>query len=565
MVGDAELPVIHENVQLQNNRILNSMKYLISNETLPLRRRAAEIFSNSVAFASDIDLDLKMKIAEGIYKIAKKYDEDLMVLSKILTLLKNLAGKRSAIIHILLLPFSITKLLAYHARNSSFHGIRDLCVQILGDYAACCFGCQESVAKTTASVTILEVLEKKLDTLTLNQQLIYSRALKNIFCETFANSETIVISVGSEGQMMDVIKNLITLPSPNKAIFNGLTLLHMSTGRKDKCDTITNDNVLMTRLLQIFDNDEDNDDSAYAIRIIGDLAFSNDLIAKKIYDFGFFDIIEAKLINANGTPYEQRMLWCLSNILGMREFPIAYEIIKREELWEKLVQHCYSYDTLIRRDAIFCVLNVASFFKGNAKDEMYREFFGRLLIDTLEGFTIENDVSMIRVLGAVLAHIKGDIKQHCHQYRDLIFENQLDKAVENRILWIQNAFKTFDLTENGKKEMHELFNLCYNTMFLIQEFKRLHISSSVPAKTESSSMNLNSSTTFNGSLNTLAHVGTFGNNQPLPMPPAVRFYPVVFPPTIESPSMDWTAGSSTFNGQLMAQNGTFDNNPLNHG
>jgi hypothetical protein len=239
---------------------------------------------------------------------------------------------------------------------------------------------------------------------------------------------------------------------------------------------------------------------------------------------------------------------------------------------------------------------------------MYREFFGRLLIDTLEGFTIEGDLSMIRVLGAVLAHIKGDIKQHCHQYRELIFEHQLDKAVENRILWIQNAFKTFDLKENGTKEMHELFNLCYNTMFLIQEFKRLQISSSapakiesmnlassttfngslttmahvgtfdndqplrfypvvssVPAKVESPSVNLNSSSTFNGSLHTTANFGTFGNNQPLAMTPAVRFYPVVFPPTIESPSMVWTAGSSTFNGQLMTRNGIFDNNPLNHG
>uniref|UniRef100_A0A914QHU6 Uncharacterized protein n=1 Tax=Panagrolaimus davidi TaxID=227884 RepID=A0A914QHU6_9BILA len=286
------------------------------------------------------------------------------------------------------------------------------------------------------------------------------------------------------------------------------------------------------------------------------------------------------------------MLWCLSNILGMREFPIANEIMKREKLWEKLVQHCYSYDTHIRREAIFCVLNVASYIKGHAKDEMYREFFGRLLIDTLEGFTIENDPSMIRVLGAVLFHIKGDLKQHCHQYRDLIYEYQLDKAVEKRSLWIQNAFKTFDLTENGRKEMYKLFNLCYDTMFHIQEFKRLQkpptvrfypvVSSSVPAKVESSSINLNSSSTFNGSLNTMTQVGTFGNNQPLrfypvvssvpamtesssinfnssstfngsfhttanvgffgniqplPMPPAVRFYPVVFPAKIESPSM----------------------------
>uniref|UniRef100_A0A914PKE3 Armadillo repeat-containing protein 8 n=1 Tax=Panagrolaimus davidi TaxID=227884 RepID=A0A914PKE3_9BILA len=195
MVGDAELPVIHENVQLQNNRILNSLNHLKTNEELLLRRRAAEIFSNSVAFASDIDENLQMKIVKGIYKIMKKYDEDSIVLSHILTLLKNLAEKRSALVH-LLLPMNITKLLAYHARYSSFHEIRDLSVQILGEFASCCFECQKSVAKTTASVTILEVLEKNLDTLTLNQQLIYSRALTNIFCETFDHSEAINIFVG---------------------------------------------------------------------------------------------------------------------------------------------------------------------------------------------------------------------------------------------------------------------------------------------------------------------------------------------------------------------------------
>uniref|UniRef100_A0A914PE90 Uncharacterized protein n=1 Tax=Panagrolaimus davidi TaxID=227884 RepID=A0A914PE90_9BILA len=566
MVGDAEVPVIHENVQLQNNRILTSLNHLKSNEALLLRRRAAEIFSNSVAFASDIDGYLQKKIVEGIYKIMKKYDEDLMVFSNILTLLKDLAEKRSVLIH-LLLPMNITKLLAYHARNSSYHGIRDLCVQILGDFASCCFECQKSVAKTATSVTILEVLEKHLDTLTFDQRIIYSRTLKNIFqCQTGADSETFVISVGSKGQMVDVIKKLITLPSPNEAIFNGLTVLHewMNIGGIDICNTVANDDVLMTRLLQIFDNDEDNDE---IIRIVGFLAFSHDLIAKKIYDFGFFDIIETKLINANGTPNEQSMLWCLSNILGMREFPIANEIIKREKLWEKLVQHCYSYDTHIRREAIFCILNVASYIKGHAKDEMYREFFGRLLIDTVEGFTIESDLSMVRVLGAVLFHIKGDLKQHCHQYRDLISEFQLDKAVEKRSLWIQNALKTFDLTENGRKEMHKLFNLCYDTMFLIQEFKRLQkpptvrfhpvVSSSVPAKVESPSINLNSSSTFNGSLHTTANVGIFGINQPL------RFYPVVssVPAKTESSSMNLTS-SSTFNGSLntMAHVGTFGNN-----
>jgi hypothetical protein len=47
--------VIHENVQLKNNRILNSLNHLKNNETLLLRRVAADIFSQSVALASDID------------------------------------------------------------------------------------------------------------------------------------------------------------------------------------------------------------------------------------------------------------------------------------------------------------------------------------------------------------------------------------------------------------------------------------------------------------------------------------------------------------------------------
>uniref|UniRef100_A0A914PTS7 Uncharacterized protein n=1 Tax=Panagrolaimus davidi TaxID=227884 RepID=A0A914PTS7_9BILA len=102
MVGDAEVPVVQENVQLRNNRILNSLNHLKTKETLSLRRRAAEIFSNSVAFASDIDGDLQMKIVKGIYKVMEKYDEDSMVLSQILTLLKDLAEKCSILIHLLL-------------------------------------------------------------------------------------------------------------------------------------------------------------------------------------------------------------------------------------------------------------------------------------------------------------------------------------------------------------------------------------------------------------------------------------------------------------------------------
>uniref|UniRef100_A0AC35GSZ9 Uncharacterized protein n=1 Tax=Panagrolaimus sp. PS1159 TaxID=55785 RepID=A0AC35GSZ9_9BILA len=319
-VGDAEVPLIHENVQLRNNRILNSMNHLKSNEELSLRRRAAEIFSNSVAFTSDIDdKSLQKGIIERIYKIMKKYDEDMIVLSQILTLIKDLADKCSVLIH-LLLPMNITKLLAYHARYSLFHEIRDLCVQILGDFASCCLQCQKSVAKTTASITVLEVLEKNFDSLTLVQQIIYSRTLKNIFRSAGADCE---ISIGSKDQVMDVIKNLVTPPSPNEAIFNGFIVLHECIRGIDTCNTVINDNVLMTRLLQIFDADEHNDEIvAYVIRIVGDLALSNDSNAKKIYDFGFFDIIETKLINSNGTPHEQNMLWCLSNILGMREFPI---------------------------------------------------------------------------------------------------------------------------------------------------------------------------------------------------------------------------------------------------
>uniref|UniRef100_A0AC34FRI7 Uncharacterized protein n=1 Tax=Panagrolaimus sp. ES5 TaxID=591445 RepID=A0AC34FRI7_9BILA len=459
MLGDAEgavAPVPRQNEQVLKNRITNTLKHLKSKNTILIRRRAAEIFSNSVeAAATNLDVKLQKAVTDGICKILKKHDEDLIILTHLISMLRNLSESRSNFIHVLL-PSGIVKLIAYHARNSLFHGIRDLSVECLGAFAYCCSTCQKFVAKTTAPITLLEVLEN-LDQLTINQQIIYSQALRNIFRRKM-DSEICVISVKSEEHVVIVLKKLISLPAPNiHAIINGLIVLHewIALGGLDIAEIIANDNTLMLKLFQIFDDDEDDDTSILVIRIIGDLAYLHDAITKKIYDYGFVDAIEEKLIN-EGTAYDHDMIWCLSNILGMRNFSIASEIIKREELWELLVKYCYHYFPRVRREAIFCIINVFSFSNNEIKDEMYHDFFGRLIIDTFIGFTEEDDLSMIHLIQTLFVHVSDNLKQESYQYRELIQKHGLQESVIKRYHWIQRAILTFELTPTTRKELYKL-------------------------------------------------------------------------------------------------------------
>uniref|UniRef100_A0AC34FET9 Uncharacterized protein n=1 Tax=Panagrolaimus sp. ES5 TaxID=591445 RepID=A0AC34FET9_9BILA len=486
VLGDAEGRVVEDepfqNEEFVNNRIKNNLKHMKLNIKIQLRRKAAEVFSNSVeAAASNLDAKLTLDISYGIFKTVKT-DDDVIVLTHLFSLLRNLSESRSNLIHGLL-PMGIVKLIANHARHSLFPAIRELAVQCLGEIANCCLTCKKFVTKTNAAVTIMEVLED-LDAITINQQIIYSQALRNIFHRK-EDTEISVISVKSEEHMIYVLKKLISLPAPNvNAIVNGLSILRewVTHGGLDIAEIIANDNNLMLKLLQIFEEDADDDTSVLVIRIVGDLAYLNDALTKKIYDYGFVDAIEEKLIN-EGTAYDHDMIWCLSNILGMTEIPIVADIIKREELWDFLVTNCYNYCPRIRREALFCIINVLSFSEDQIKDEMYHDFFGRLIIDTLNGFTVENDLTMIHLIETLFIHISDNLKPESYHYRELVKNHGLQESVIKRYQWIQRAIVTFELTPATRKELYKLLGKCCDLMDLIEEFKLLPLPqpSTVPA------------------------------------------------------------------------------------
>uniref|UniRef100_A0AC35FER8 Uncharacterized protein n=1 Tax=Panagrolaimus sp. PS1159 TaxID=55785 RepID=A0AC35FER8_9BILA len=80
--------------------------------------------------------------------------------------------------------------------------------------------------------------------------------------------------------------------------------------------------------------------------------------------------MDARLLTA-GVGLESDINRCFSNILASLRPLCVHAIYDRTDLWEHLIRNCYSYEVHIRRESIFCVKNICSFFQGEEQTKLY--------------------------------------------------------------------------------------------------------------------------------------------------------------------------------------------------
>uniref|UniRef100_A0AC35F4W2 Uncharacterized protein n=1 Tax=Panagrolaimus sp. PS1159 TaxID=55785 RepID=A0AC35F4W2_9BILA len=160
----------------------------------------------------------------------------------------------------------------------------------------------------------------------------------------------------------------------------------------------------------MFDGDDDTS-SSKIIRSIGNLVFNDDDIIQRIIDYGFVSSMDARLLTA-GVGLESDIIWCFSNILGSLRPICVHAIYDRTDLWEYLIRNCYSYEVHIRRESIFCVINICTFVQGEIQKELYQTFFGKMIIEILDGFTIEENAAMAQAVQGILTHCIDEMKRN---------------------------------------------------------------------------------------------------------------------------------------------------------
>uniref|UniRef100_A0AC35FBV5 Uncharacterized protein n=1 Tax=Panagrolaimus sp. PS1159 TaxID=55785 RepID=A0AC35FBV5_9BILA len=161
--------------------------------------------------------------------------------------------------------------------------------------------------------------------------------------------------------------------------------------------------------------------------------------------------MDSRLLTA-GVGLESDIIWCISNILGSLRPSCVYAIYGRTDLLEYLIRNCFSYEFHIRRESIFCVMNICTFFQGEEQKELYHRFFGRMIIEILDGFTIEENSSMAQAVQGILTHCIGEMEMKNPIYKQMIHENEL--------------FKLLNLCVDALNSIHDYKNVqkCDNQM-----------------------------------------------------------------------------------------------------
>uniref|UniRef100_A0A914QJW0 Importin subunit alpha n=1 Tax=Panagrolaimus davidi TaxID=227884 RepID=A0A914QJW0_9BILA len=487
-MGDAEIhPFIDAATTAQQandgTRLQNSLNFLKNYNVkhILFRRRAVEEIRIVLTSRPNAYEPFKDDIVHVFNKILKMPKEDILVLEQILWTITNLSHANSKLIHELLptregtdVQKGIVKVIAHHAKTSTASAVRDQAIMCLGNVVSDCDSCRNHVMETSIFETVLDLLQTPTN-FTAKQRDHYAWTLQNILrpSPTSPYLNVLITQVRQE-KMFKVVIGLITLPPPDASIIQGVELLHdwiMIDSEKSVGVSIVENETLMNHLLQIFDGDDD-DSSSKVIRSIGNLAFNDDDVIQRIIDYGFVSSMHARILTA-GVGLESDIIWCLSNILGSLRPSCVHTIYDRTDLLEYLVRNCYSYEFLIRRESIFCVMNICTFFQGEEQTELYQAFFGKMIIDILDGFTIEEDESMAQAVQGILTHCIDEMNRNNPIYKEMIYENGFKAAVQRRYEWTKETLQTFDVGTPQRRELFILFNLCIDALISIIDYKNV--------------------------------------------------------------------------------------------
>uniref|UniRef100_A0AC34GXM5 Importin subunit alpha n=1 Tax=Panagrolaimus sp. ES5 TaxID=591445 RepID=A0AC34GXM5_9BILA len=454
-------------------RLQNSLDFLKNNNVkhILFRRRAAEeIRMVLTARPTDFYDRCKNDIVEVFNKILKKPKEDMMVIEQILWTLTNLSHSSSPLIHDML-PTGIVKWIAAYAKVAPTPSVREQAVMCLGNFAADCQPCRMSVIRTNILDTILDTLQTPTNLTPVHRDT-YAWTLENIIRQTPQTPDAVKINIQDPIKMINALYGLVMLPPPDESIKQALSvLLEWISSDTDKSigKLVISHELLMNQLSHMFLHHDDESSSAI-IRSIGNLAYNDDDVIQNIVGYGFVNAMVERLKTAS-LSLEADIIWCISNILGSHIPPFIFEIYDREDLWEFIVDSCYNYDFHMRREALFCVINIVSFFQDHRKDEIYRMFFGRLIIETLIGFVTEEHTSMAQAIQGLLAHVIEEMKLRNLNFKELIEKHRFEEAVRRRQEWTQNALQEMEDEAPGKRELLKIVELCEETLRLIEGYK----------------------------------------------------------------------------------------------
>uniref|UniRef100_A0AC35G4L1 Uncharacterized protein n=1 Tax=Panagrolaimus sp. PS1159 TaxID=55785 RepID=A0AC35G4L1_9BILA len=368
----------------------------------------------------------------------------------------------------------IVKVIAERAKNLTVSAVRDQAIMCLGNIVVDCDTCRKHVMKTTIFETILDLLQTPTNFNAIQRDH-YAWTLQNIIRPSPTSPDLNVLLTEMEREkMLKIAIGLITLPPPDVSIIQGVELFHdwiMIDEEKSVGVSIVENETVMNHLLQIF-NGNDDDCSSKVIRSIGNLVCYDDDVIQRIIDYGFVSSMDTRRLTA-GVGLESNIIWCLSNILGSFQSSYVHEIYDRTELLEYLIRSCYSYEIYIRRESIFCVKNICSFFQGEEQKKLYQTFFGKMIVDILDGFTIEKDVAMAQAVQGILTHCIDEMKKNNPIYKEMIYENGFEEAVQRRCEWTQITLETFDVGNPQRIELLRLLNVCDYAVKSIHDYKNV--------------------------------------------------------------------------------------------
>ena len=215
---------------------------------------------------------------------------------------------------------------------------------------------------------------------------------------------------------------------------------------------------MMAYLLHIFQYENDVKVIS-AVRIIGNIAFSCDALIENLINDGFVSQLGLRLLNA-GSALTSEIFWAISNIVGSQNRVFIDAVLTQPNVWRTILQSCYSSDIRLRREALFCTINIVSFFVDEELDQAYQDFFGNLIVDVIGGFTAEPSTALATTILSYFVHVIDHLKLHSHLYESMILEFNLKAAVEHRFRWCQRMLAAGDLTLDGCQFVREIFVCC---------------------------------------------------------------------------------------------------------
>ena len=142
-----------------------------------------------------------------------------------------------------------------------------------------------------------------------------------------------------------------------------------------------------------------------ALKVCSTIAFGDDGEVMALLKCNFLTCLKVSF-SYGSSEVKAQILFALSNLCASKSKEIIKKVMEENGILDMIACNSYNHSIAIRKEAVFCAINLVSGMAGVEFHTLLQEFVAQVFLDTIGGFgNRELESLMLRVVHAVMQFV----------------------------------------------------------------------------------------------------------------------------------------------------------------